>query len=74
MGVVPDWKKTTGYPLNNKTPAVATHCLLCAPPCVCTTFCVYRLTRGPLNNKTPAVATGPGRLLCNDCLLFVQHR
>ena len=49
-------------PLNNMTPAVATNRLLCAPPCVCTAFCGYRLACGPLNNKTPAVATG--RLLC----------
>ena len=31
-------------PLNNKTPAVATDCLVCAPPCVCTPLCVDRQT------------------------------
>ena len=36
--------------------AVATDRLLCAPPCVGTAFCVYRLACGPLNNMTPAVA------------------
>ena len=44
------------------TPEVAIDRLLCAPPCVGTVFCVYRLACGPLNNMTPAVATG--RLLC----------
>ena len=40
----------------------ATDRLLCAPPCVYTALCVYRLACGPLNNLTPAVATD--RLLC----------
>ena len=31
-------------PLNNKTHAVATDRLVCAPPCVCTTLCVDRQT------------------------------
>ena len=49
------------------TPAVATgrlfvFRLVCAPPCVCTAFSVYRLACGPFNNMTPAVATD--RLLC----------
>ena len=44
------------------TPAVATGRLLCAPPCVGTALCVYRLACGPLNNMTPAVAID--RLLC----------
>ena len=54
-------------PLSNKTPAVATGAVLCAPP-----FCVHRQSyyafgslrsmrrqapAPPLNNKTPAVAT-----------------
>ena len=43
--------------LDYKTPAVATDRLLCARPCVCTAFRVYRLARGPFNNKTLAVAT-----------------
>ena len=62
-------------PLNNMTPAVATYRLLCAPPCVCTAFCVYRLACGPLNNKTPAVATG--RLVCVPpcvCTAFCVYR
>ena len=61
-------------PLNNKTPGVATHRLLCVPPCVRTAFCVHRLACGPLNNKTPAVATG--RLLCVPpcvCTAFPPH-
>ena len=62
-------------PLNNMTPAVATDRLLCAPPCVCTAFCVYRLACGPLNNMTPAVATD--RFLCVPpcvCTAFCVHR
>ena len=54
---------------------VATDCLLRAPPCVCTAFCVYRLACGRLNNKTPAVATA--RLLCAPpcvCTAFCVHR
>ena len=34
-------------PLNNMTPAVATDRLLCAPPCVCTAFCVTALPVAP---------------------------
>ena len=61
--------------LDYKTPAVAIDGVLCAPPSVCTAFCVYRLARGPLNNKTPAVATN--RLLCAPpfvCTAFYVHR
>ena len=48
---------------------------MCAPPSVCTAFCVYRLACGPLNNKTPAAATG--RLLCAPpcmCTAFRVYR
>ena len=61
--------------LKNMTLAVATVCLLCAPRCVGTAFCVHRLACGPLNNMTPAVATG--RLLCAPpcvCTAFYVHR
>ena len=34
-------------PLNNKTPAVATGGLVCAPPCVCTALCMHRLVYPP---------------------------
>ena len=34
-------------PLNNKTRAVATDRLLCAPPCVCTALCMHRLVCAP---------------------------
>ena len=54
---------------------MATGPLLCAPPCVCTAFCVYRLACGPLNNMTPAVATG--RLLYAPpcvCTALCVHR
>ena len=44
------------------TPAVGLDRLLCAPPWVCTAFCVYRLACGPLNNMTLAVAID--HLLC----------
>ena len=49
-------------PLYNMTPTAATDRRLCAPPCVCTAFCVYRVACGPLNKMTAAVATD--LLLC----------
>ena len=61
--------------LNNMTAAVATDRRLCAPPCVCTAFCVYCVAYGPFNNKTPAVARD--RLLCVPpcvCTAFCVHR
>ena len=48
---------------------------LCAPPWVCTAFCVYRLAYGPRNNMTPAV--GLDRLLCAPpcvCTAFCVYR
>ena len=40
---------TPAPPLSNKTLAVATDRLLCAPPCVCTTLNMHRLVCGPPN-------------------------
>ena len=75
-------RSTRGQPphprLDYQTPALAACCVhrvVCAPPSVCTAFCMYRLARGPFNNKTPAVATG--RLLCTPpcvCIAFCVYR
>ena len=39
--------------LNNKTPAVATDRLVCAPPCVCAALCVHRLACEPPTPPPP---------------------
>ena len=46
-------------PLNNKTPAVATGRLLCAPPCVCTALCVHRFVCEPPNPPYPPPVPPP---------------
>ena len=46
----PPRKRKPGFPcLNNKTLAVATNHLLCAPPRVCTALCVHCLVCAPPN-------------------------
>ena len=44
---------TPAPPLNNKTPAVATDRLLCAPPCVCTPMYVHGLVCGLRASSAP---------------------
>ena len=51
-------------PLHNKPPAVATHHLVCAPPCVCTTLGMHRLVCGE-PNLFFAPPPPPGRRACN---------
>ena len=57
-------------PLNDMTPAVAAGRFLCAPPCVCTALCVYRLACGPLNKHDSCGSHRPPFV----CFALCVHR